>query len=243
MIGRSLNSRITGQARFSRKTKDAEDVMKMLIVEDQEKHLADAKATVKKLEQKFELEVRYAGTLEEAKKELDWAEVVVTDLFFPEKAGESPDPPMRPLDELGPPSKRAIFAEQHMSGIKLTKLCIEQKKPVVICTSTHHHGAKTQPACDWIREQGMELVDVYPEDSQAEAKTKKWHQAILMAIILRNEPAGKLSWEIFNWLRGSVDKCVRNVEGWKEEMVAWKKPEIHRAAEVLIRYDSIPKDA
>ncbi len=209
MIGRSLNSRITGQARFSRKTKDAEDVMKMLIVEDQEKHLADAKATVKKLEQKFELEVRYAGTLEEAKKELDWAEVVVTDLFFPEKPGESPDPKEPPPDSLEE-DIRACYAEYNMSGIKLAKLALAQKKPVVVCTSTHHHGEKTQPACDWVRGQKMNLVDnIVGDDREGEAPTKAWKQALVLAIALHGAPKQKTGTYIFDLYNRCLGQCLK----------------------------------
>jgi|GEM_PF-5951770 hypothetical protein len=211
--------------------------MRMLIVEDQEKHLQDAMATVQKLQQAFELEVRYASTLDVALEQLDWAEIVVTDLFFPEKPGESPDPP--PYAFKG---TNLDFAEECMSGIKLAKRCLDLGKPVVVCTSTWHHGAKAQPACTWMRAHKMELVDVADSDPGVEVP-KKWTKAILLVIATHEKVTRsiveKSYYEDCNDI-GSFVYCYerRNYEGKNRDL----KEASPTVAEVLRRYDSIPKD-
>lgn len=221
--------------------------MRLLIVEDQQKHLEDAMATILRLQKAFELQARYASTLEAAMEQLDWAEVVVTDLFFPEQTGEPPEP-LRVNMYDGP-----AFAEAHMSGVKLAKRCLELKKPFAICTSTCHHGTKTQPACEWIRKRHMELVDGDPTDESGnfavdgEAAQKQWTLAFLIVIGAFEKTVrgirqvdDKWSWDRdFRAIRGFLGRRKRRDD---EGATACMKNADQTVAEVLRLYDSIPKD-
>ncbi|MFA6100148.1 MAG: hypothetical protein WC750_04745 [Patescibacteria group bacterium] len=156
--------------------------MKMLIVEDNANHLADAKSLVTRISEAFGLEVRYASTLEEATNLIEWAEVVVSDLFFPQVRGGSPDPVMPRLSG----SEELIAFAPQISGVALAAKVLAAGKKVIFCTSTYHHGDKTRPGDFWARTHGVQMVDVDLDDDNpnGEAASKSWDAAVLYAVYL-----------------------------------------------------------
>lgn len=155
--------------------------MKMLLVEDNSNHLADAQKLIARVSETFELEVRYASTLEEALASLDWAEVVVSDLFFPREQGGAPDPVM---PRLSGREDLLAFAPR-ISGVALAEDVLSAGKKVVLCTSTYHHGDKTEPASCWARDHEVQMVDAYLGDNRnGEAASKSWSAAVLYAVYL-----------------------------------------------------------
>ena len=160
--------------------------MRILLVEDSEKHLNDALEVVERIKSKEEIDVVCAGTLEEALKMLSQCDVLVSDVFFPEMPGEAAESSVKPPwdgyknDEMG----WVHYAEQHISGVKLAKASLALGIPVVLCTSSYHHADKTQPACSWARCHGMELVDSYSATREKDATTKEWTTAFLFALYM-----------------------------------------------------------
>ncbi|MDD5437667.1 MAG: hypothetical protein PHC70_00790 [Patescibacteria group bacterium] len=155
--------------------------MKMLLVEDNAKHIVDAQKFVESVRETFDLEVRYATTLEEALALLDWAEVVASDIFFPREQDGSPVPVMPYLQGH---EEILAFAPQ-ISGVALAEKALAAGKKVVFCTSTYHHGDKTAPASLWARKYEIQMVDANLDaDRNGEAATKSWEAAVLYAVYL-----------------------------------------------------------
>ena len=50
---------------------------------------------------------------------------------------------------------------------------------IVFCTNTYHHGAKTQPVCDYAGERGIPMIDAHHTIQDGEAMTKDWESAFL----------------------------------------------------------------
>ena len=132
--------------------------MTLLVVEDREHHLADVKAmlAIELLHLSLKLEVIYASTLEEAERLLAQADIVMTDVFFPAKAGGDAEEP---------------------NGKVVVERCLEANKPVVWVTSTFHHGRKTNEVSEWGRARGLEMFDCKGV-FDGEGKYKPWKAAL-----------------------------------------------------------------
>jgi len=163
----------------------------MLVVEDNPRHLADAKAIVERIQRQLvSLGVVYAQTLEEALRMLPGCDCVTSDVFFPVSPG---GPATSTADLPGPVydhgyylvrnKDQITYAEQHISGVRLALAAKALEIPIVLCTSTFHHGKFTQPACVWVRSNGVALVDV-ESVGDGEAEKKDWASAIFHAIRL-----------------------------------------------------------
>ena len=101
--------------------RDLDKPQRILVVEDNPKHLKDVKEYIEQLKG---VEVDFATNLEEANKLLDsnHYKAAVSDIFFPDKEGGDPD---------NPKNAGSI-------SMKFNDLGIHH----VFCTSTHHHGKK-----------------------------------------------------------------------------------------------------
>ena len=134
---------------------------KILVVEDNPTHLADAKAFFEGVEG---LEVFYARTFEQAEGFIPRSgesrvDGVITDVFLP--IGRTYRGRSRDEDPIG----LLVAAECHMQGI-----------PFVFCTAGYHHGLKY----NWINMmqrtmQWPEMIDAARDDTEAEHKN--WERA------------------------------------------------------------------
>ena len=66
--------------------------------------------------------------------------------------------------------------EMHPTGLMITEKALEEQIPVVMCTDTYHHGAKTQPVQDYAFGKQITLVDCFL-DGKEHAETKNWKEA------------------------------------------------------------------
>ena len=119
----------------------------ILVIEDNPKHLEDARAFLADKP----VEVMFAQTYEEAKPLYDLVDGVISDIFFPEKEG---------LEE----SAMALQVAEDLEG----------NKKFVLNTAGYHHGDKYQEIYDLAVEGKWAFVDVYQRDRNApEAIEKK----------------------------------------------------------------------
>lgn len=143
--------------------------MTLLVVEDRENHLADVKEMLatEMPHLPLKLDVIYASTLEEAERFLDQADIVMTDVFFPAKAGGD---------------------AEEANGKVVVERCLEANKPVVWVTSTHHHGRKTNAVSEWGRRLGMEMFDC-DDVGNGDGEHKPWKAALfgLFYAVVRRE--------------------------------------------------------
>ena len=126
---------------------------KILVIEDNQKHLADAKTF---FADKPEYQVEYVENGNKAMTLLrDTAySAVVTDIFMP-------------WDEQYP--------NEEPIGFGIAMFCQKQKIPCVMNTAVHHHGARHQWISTLIYDLGLpQAVRAYGVDREAEAETKKW---------------------------------------------------------------------
>ncbi|MBI2618055.1 response regulator [Candidatus Kaiserbacteria bacterium] len=168
--------------------------MRILVIEDTQKHLNDAKKYVKGL---VGCMVDFATTLCEAEELLmqNQYDGVISDVFFPAKAGTS--------------------AETFMNAIAINSLLIAMGVHHVFNTAGNHHGRKykgfiwktphnplteseedhrsgeygRRPCYDF-RTTGM-IIEAYPNDSDGEKDAKQWQAAfryILLAQTLLGLP-------------------------------------------------------
>jgi hypothetical protein len=152
------------------------NTLNILVVEDHANHLADCQAMFEELLPKFPIQVNvlWAKDLKEAFSLLPQADAVMTDVFFPAAPGGTDEEP---------------------SGQVVVSWCLDQSKPVVWVTSTHHHGKKTEPINQWGREHGLVLFDCQAEGASyyndLEGQHKPWKEALygLFYLILAFEGA------------------------------------------------------
>jgi len=131
----------------------------ILLVEDNQKHAEDAKRIL----DQYKIMHDHCSNLTEA---LGFfrehkASGILSDVFFP-------------LSELG---------IERPSGVILCEYALEQKIPIVLCTSTYHHGPKTSQVNRYARRQGIPLIDSEEVTGDEEANEKNWKEAVLELII------------------------------------------------------------
>lgn len=134
--------------------------MKILVIEDNQKHLEDAHRFLTSLK---EVEVIYARTFRAAKPHLEPGVVdgVISDIYFP-------------LD-----SPYSDYGQEEAIGVAVMILCRERKIPCVLNTSGYHHGKRYQ----WIFEL-LNALEHYVliesgrwDQKHAEADSKNWELA------------------------------------------------------------------
>jgi len=174
-----------------------EKKLEILVVEDNPKHLEDAKAEMEKNGQHVDMNVDYAGTLDEAMELVAGKayDGIISDVFFPvhETAEEGPN------------------------GVKMADYALDNDIAIVLCTSTYHHGEKTEPVNKYSRQKGVTLVDVFIDmdnvDSEAEKKNFEGAFASLMARI-EFEKAGKNMAELVKAAKEGIAK--QEYEAYRE---------------------------
>jgi hypothetical protein len=132
--------------------------MKILVIEDNEKHLNDAKAFFSGI---VGLEVIYAEDYRKSKVSEKILEVdgVISDIFFPLAKGDN------------------TWGQEEPIGVSIMMRCREMKLPCILNTSGYHHGSRYQWICDLQRDLKLpEIVDS-SGDYFKDAETKNWKYA------------------------------------------------------------------
>src|SRR3989344_3256379 len=157
------------------KTREAQR-LDVLVTEDNEKHLADARSVS---ERYTNMDFSFARTLQEAESlvERNRYDAVITDVFFPVQEGGEPTAG---------------------SGLSLARKVDEQGIPFVYNTSGNHHGRAYKQFLEPARSVSEEIsgiwdndrfgtgkiIEAYPEDANGEKDTKQWGAAINYVILL-----------------------------------------------------------
>ena len=139
---------------------------RLLIIEDNEKHLADAKQYM----QDKGLEVVYATTYEEAKEHYETVDAVISDIYFPERKEEY----------------------EQACGVKVAE-DLEGKTPFVLLTAGYHHGDKYSEIFELAYQKSWIIVETdsleVPEtdtgiDFNYESPRKRWEEAYISLLEL-----------------------------------------------------------
>ena len=140
--------------------------IKLLVVEDRSNHMADftEMLAAEKGNVPYEIEVLYAADLKTALELLLVADIVMTDLFFPDVTG----------------------GEEKPNGRIIVEHCLATKKPVVWITSTYHHGSQTEGHNNWGKDRGITMFDSDDATSNREGLHKPWKNALfgLFALVV-----------------------------------------------------------
>lgn len=162
--------------------------MKILVIEDNEKHLNDAREYSSKL---VGCTVDFATTLAEAMGllEKNSYDGVISDVFFPAEAGGS--------------------AETFENAITLSTRLVEMGVHHVFNTDGNHHGRKLMDFC-WKTPKAIHndnnyhffttgmLIEAYPKDPDGSKSAKQWQAAfryiLLVQTVLRLPDKGEAIW-------------------------------------------------
>lgn len=157
--------------------------LEILVVEDNPEHRAEAQTLWDMVRAKgitlqvYTVEDMDSLTSALAERKYDG---IISDIFYPDVKGQ--------------PEKE--------NGISAIRLATEKGLPIVLCTSTYHHGARTEPVNKFCHEQDVPLIDAYlGENPNGVAAHKNWASAyyeILTGIGLHAlGGANKVAREIF----------------------------------------------
>ncbi len=192
----------------------------ILLVEDNPKHLADARMLLEeRITRGVISRVDYASTLASAMNYLrtETYDGVMSDVFFPEDDGKP--------------------EAQH--GTHVAEYVLAQGNPVVLVTSTYHHGSRTQPVCRWGRERGIELIDRGNLDNmEIDASEKNWKRAFLNLAYLME---GKRTGEIIIGEEGMTEPSVWGGDGRTFYDHRYHPEELGRTAEEMYARDPLLK--
>lgn len=162
--------------------------LKLLIVEDKERHLVDAKAYFSSLEQNGLVNPVYASTLVEAerhyKKRLDG---IISDIFFP--IGADPKVTEERIEGLawrlsgykdGSPTFVGEETDHPPAGVYVIEHAMKKGIPAVLITDAYHHGPRVEPVNSWVDEQGLpKIVD----NDNVKDMPKHWRTAYAAVVI------------------------------------------------------------
>lgn len=168
--------------------------LELLVVEDNEKHIADARAYFASIEQKGIVQVTYASTLKEVLNAEDDIpqniQGIITDIFFPtgfsgakqkqvltflrdtlEEKTRSNDPKYtsKLMDSINSWLKGKTMPPSGVYLAYIVKM-IHKGLPIVLNTDTYHHGDATQPVSTWATKENIQLVETGKGDKPGESK-------------------------------------------------------------------------
>lgn len=131
--------------------------MKILVIEDTEKHIREAKDFFKN---KQDTNLVFAKTFEDAERHLVKGQVdgVISDIFFPLR-------------------KSPPWSQEEPIGVAVMILCRERNIPCILNTAGYHHGSRYQWICELQQELHLPGIIDASGDSYAEADTKNWEGA------------------------------------------------------------------
>lgn len=195
--------------------------LEILIVEDNPKHLADAKAFMDaKIAAGVPVKVDYATNLKEALQCIDGKayDGIICDIFFP-SGGTAEDEKQAKwkagYEILGKEDIRVwqlyIYSDGPLGVIVAEK--VKDKIPLVFCTDTHHHGKKTEPINQYTGGCGMivdsEKCENWDGDLQSQIAEKNWQQAyecIISSIAVKKYYNNSRKWDEVSELIDSFEK-------------------------------------
>ena len=185
----------------------------LLVVEDNPRHLADARAYFTEVSSRAQVpvQVTYATNLAEAlqhtgQKKFDG---VLTDIFMP--TGLEPATDKAEIERLYAMLIQIVkhcerdAARQWLNGnvpppagVAVVEKAESQGVPHVMVTDTYHHGASANPVCAWYREKRREIVD--NRDDAPAGSPKRWQQAYTLLIqIIDAQRDGKQINYTYGW--------------------------------------------
>jgi hypothetical protein len=189
----------------SKKSGEGAQPLKILIIEDNDKHLADAKAEVKRRVDAGEnIKVDFVRNLSQYWDRLKSStyDGIVSDIFFP--SSENPhdnlannlawDTLGRKYCEVhredyrcGDKRREEMFKlvqdgwmdgkELPPTGVVIAEETAKSGTPIVLCTDTYHHGIKTQPVFEYAGKKGLIVVDS-PNAKEGHSTKKDWGRAL-----------------------------------------------------------------
>jgi len=136
--------------------------MRILVIEDNERHIADAKNF---FDGQTDVEVEYASNMETALPHLkpDAVDGVISDIIFPYDGS------------------RRSYKPNGAQGAIIAALCHERVIPCVLITDSSHHSENNNWVCGTARSLHLpELIDCVrnPGDPMA-VKGKRWEDALI----------------------------------------------------------------
>lgn len=144
----------------------------ILVIEDDSKHLDDAK----KFFADKDVKIIYARTLRETSKYLPPSKVeiagVISDIYFPLTY------------------EHGTWSNPEPIGVRVGIVCRDHNIPCVLNTAGYHHGARYQ----WIFDMSTGAVKGFPPmvdasgDYHEEAQTKNWKEAFETLLSLMKKP-------------------------------------------------------
>lgn len=152
---------------------------KILIIEDNPKHLEEVKKFIdERVNAGADFETHFASTFEETKKALDAEQYdgIISDIFFPDKEGMPPEPP----------KSGSLDWVNDVGGVKLVREAHARRIPFFLCTSTYHHGDKTQPVTTWLQKNKADFYVDEQDVGSGEAEHKDWQRAFIALAYLRS---------------------------------------------------------
>lgn len=155
------------------------ELMKILVIEDNRKHMDDAIDFFEKMENVvFEMAYDYR----QARAELEKGEIdgVISDIYFPYNSDD----------------ERPGFRTEEPIGVGILMLCREKKIPCILNTSGYHHGSRYQWIFDLLgfADLPFALVDSGKWDNkEGESESKNLEEAFgrLQRLISEPEPREK----------------------------------------------------
>lgn len=174
--------------------------LEIFVIEDSEKHLADAKTYFgHQIELGARIKVSYATTLQEALNAINTQNYdgIISDIFFP--SGMNDDREIvkglasKLMREIGYSQKYAedITAWERGENLAPLGVYIAEKRgitPFVFCTDTFHHGTKTEPVNHYAtRSNNLDIVDCGYGKQEGSQKNFAEAYAIILKKIIENK--------------------------------------------------------
>jgi len=198
--------------------------IELLVVEDKEKHIKDARAFFDPIEQKGILHVTYAATLAEAEAALKGnVDLVITDVFFPTGYDDEQNTQViQGLTEILGEHISDHYTLRNAAkpwqdgeteppaGVYVVEKCKKQGVPVALNTDTYHHGKATEPICRYSRESNPRINMVDTGNESGSANKKDWRRAYIAAI--------QASFAKGEWIELDIQQIDRNGASLQEDL-------------------------
>lgn len=172
----------------------------LLVIEDQEKHIEDARKYFSEPARSAIVEPRFCDTLSKAEGEIASGRYhgVISDMFFPigydnpkrkeiiNELERQLTPSLRHLDEKYKDAFRKWVTEESLppSGVIAVISAINAELPVIINTAAHHHASAFEPINRWrgafqdIFKNSVGVIESGSYDHlETESESKKWNDA------------------------------------------------------------------
>ncbi len=165
--------------------------VRVLIVEDKEGHLADARFEIsRRQEAGLDVQADYASSLGGSREKFNGHEVILSDVFFP-RGNNDPREVQNLAGILRPTLGWISASDEHYDAINewmyrggeapfgvLLAEDLSCFTSFVFCTDTYHHGVKTEPVSQYAQSKEIPFIDIEEEGSQ-----KNWAEAYRAGVL------------------------------------------------------------